>query len=451
VGYSNPSEPLLPVEPAPPSKLKWWILLGGIAAAGLTAAAVILLSHKEAPPPPEEGAAPTTTDRPATRVPGAEAGKPRTVDPRDRSEEKEAKALYDAAEAFERAEPAEFEKRIARWREVVTKFPTSGWAAKADERHRAATASLQKFLDREFESTRKDAQSLSAAGHFVDAIEAIQTYRAAQTRDILKRRADMEIAAIENASRLAFNESASKAKELAAKGDHAGASAVFESIVKGAIPEVASRCQKAIAQLRTAAAAASEYEQARKADSARRALREEVVPKVLAFVRARQYEEALKELSAAAGAAGNAALKDEIVAERASIADASSFWEAFLKSLRGKSGQDVTLLLADGKRMAGKIARIQPDRVVLDVGDGTAEVPLDKLHADLLVGWTIGKGLPPEDGVTYVKAALFFFCDGRDDLARLYLATARELNGPVDPAEKVFREGFLRAAIPVKK
>jgi hypothetical protein len=450
VGFSPPSEPLLPVEAPPSSKLKIRLLLGGAAAAVLTAAVGIFIARKE-PPPAGEAAAPTTQDRPAARIPGAEPWKDKPADPRDRSEEKEAKSLYDAADAFERAEPAEFEKRITRWREVVTTFPSSTWAQKADGRHRAATASLQKFLDREFESTRKDALSLSAAGHFVDAIEAIQAYRAGQSRDILKRRADVEIAAIENASRLAFNEAASKAKDLAAQGDLARASAVFESIVKGSIPEVASRCHKAIAQLRTAAAAAAEFEQVRKADAARRALREEIIPKVLAFVRARRYEDALKELSAAAEAAGSAALKDEIVAERTAVADASSFWEAFLKSLRGRSGQDVTILLSDGKRLAGKLSRIQPDRLVLDVPDGTTELPLDKVHADVLVGWTIGKGLPPEEGLTYVKAALFFFCDGRDDLARLYLATARELSGPVDPAEKIFREGFLRAAISATK
>ena len=35
--------------------------------------------------------------------------------------------------------------------------------------------------------------------------------------------------------------------------------------------------------------------------------------------------------------------------------------------------------------------------------------------------------------------------------ARLYLATAKELNGPADAAEKVFRGGFLRAAASAKK
>jgi hypothetical protein len=133
------------------------------------------------------------------------------------------------------------------------------------------------------------------------------------------------------------------------------------------------------------------------------------------------------------------------------VADASSFWEAFLKTLRAKTGQDAVLLLADGKRLSGRIARIQTDRVVVETGDGAAEAPLDKLHPDLLVGWTLGRSLPAEEAVSYVKAALFFFCEGRDDLAKLYLATARELNGRSDEAEKVFREGFLRAAMAIKK
>ena len=56
---------------------------------------------------------------------------------------------------------------------MVTSFPTSTWARKADEKHRSTSAALQAFLDREFESTRKDAQALAAAGHYVDALETM--------------------------------------------------------------------------------------------------------------------------------------------------------------------------------------------------------------------------------------------------------------------------------------
>ena len=38
----------------------------------------------------------------------------------------------------------------------------------------------------------------------MDAIDTIKTFKAAQSRDLLKRRADLEIGILENSSRLAF-------------------------------------------------------------------------------------------------------------------------------------------------------------------------------------------------------------------------------------------------------
>ena len=433
------SEPLLGVEPEGPPKKTLFLPLA-IGAVALVAISVALVVAFRSPAPVAEPAAPAP-DPPKIARPKAEA-------PRENGDDRRAKELFEKAEAFERAEPAEYEKRIAHWKDVVTGFPTSTWARKADEKLRTAAASLQTFLEREFDSTRKDAQSLSAAGHYVDAIETIQNYKSSQTRDALKRRADLEIGAIQNACRLSYNEASVRAKDLAIKGDYPGALALFESLGGSAIPEVAAKCKTAVDQLTAATAAHARHVESRKGEDARKAFRQEVAPRLLAFVRARQYDEALRELSAAAALPANSVLREEIAAERASVADASSFWEAFLKTAKSKVGQEATVLLADGKRLSGKIARMHGDRIVLESGD---EVPMDKLHADLLVGWTLGRSLAAEEAVTYVKAALFFFCDGHDDLAKLYLATARELNGRIDEAEKVFREGFLRAAMAPKK
>jgi hypothetical protein len=440
----TPDEPLLPVEPPRPSRRKLLVAAAAAAVVLLGLGGVLLLRRGE-----------STADSPASEPPDAAA--PRTPKPAllrresdapksEDAEERRARERYEAAEAFERAQPGEFEQRIARWREVVTQHPTTSWAKKADERYRAASASLQTLLDREFEGTRRDAQALAAAGHYVDAIEALQSYRSAQTRDLLKRRAEVEISALENACRLAYNEASSKARDLAARGNFAAALPLFEAVAEGAIPEVAARCRKSAEELRAAAAARERFEESRKGEDARRAFREEVAPKILALVRARRYDDALRELGAAAAAPANAPIKDDLAAERASLVDASAFWEAFLKALRGRVGQDASLLLVDGRKVSGRIARLQDDKIVVEGGDAPAEVPLDRLHADLLVGWTLGRTLPAEDGLTYVKAALFFFCEGRDDLARVYLATAKELNGPAEAAEKVFRGGFLRAA-----
>src|SRR5882672_2147306 len=446
----SPAEPLLPTEPDRPSQLKLWVALGAAGLLLAAGAASMLLPRNSSAPSETSAAGPGESSAAKTEKAGP-GRRPTDAPAADTGEELEARRLYEAAEAFERAEPGEYGKRIARWREVMTKHPTTSWARKADDRQRAASTSLQALLDHEFDGTRKDAQSLAAAGHYVDAIETLLAYRHAQTRDLLQQRADVEISALENASRLTYNEAAAKARTLADKGDYATAVPVFESVARGAIPEVAERCRKSIGELQQAAAERERFDQSRKGEDVRRAFREETAPKLLALVRARRYEEALKEMSAAAASAPNAAIKDEILAERASVVDASSFWEAFLRALRGRTGQEASLLLVDGKRVSGKISRVQEDRVVLEPGETAAEAPFDRLHADLLVGWTIGKTLPAEEGLTYVKAALFFFCDGRDDLARLYLATARELNGPADAAEKVFRGGFLRAAAASRK
>jgi hypothetical protein len=441
-------EPLLPVEPEGPAR-KTVVAAVVVAAVVLITVGGTLVLVLRGSPAPVESTAPTESAAPVTERP--KSGKTGPVAPRDNGEDRHAKELYDKAQAFEVAEPGEHEKRMAHWREVVTTFPTSSWARQADERLRAATASLQTFLEREFESTRKDAQSLSAAGHFVDAIETIQNYRSSQTRQSLKSRADLEIGAIQNACRLSFNETSARARELASKGNYPGAVALFNTLGESAIPEVAAKCKTAVGQLETAAAAYARHGETRKGEEIRRAFRQEAAPKILGLVRSKQFDDALRELSAASGNPANAGIKDELAAERASVADASSFWEAFLKTARAKTGQDAVVLLADGKRLTGKIARIQADRIVVDTGDGASEAPFDKLHADLLVGWTLGRSLPAEEAVSYVKAALFFFCEGRDDLAKLYLATARELNGRSDEAEKVFRGGFLRAAMGIKK
>src|SRR5438552_3013296 len=189
---SHPTEPLLPVEPETPSRLKLWFVIAGLGAAA-AAIVVAVLALRGGDRPSADLAGPVSAARDAARTSSKDPGGiPPGGESRDATEERQSKELYDAAAAFERAEPAEYEQRAARWREVVTKFPTSSWARKADEKQRATSASLQAFLDREFESVRKDAQALAAAGHFGDALDAIQAFKSAQTRDLLKRRADVE-------------------------------------------------------------------------------------------------------------------------------------------------------------------------------------------------------------------------------------------------------------------
>ena len=410
-----------------------WLAIGGLGAAVAVAVAiVVLLSPKDEPAP---AALPEPPPAPRAAAPrAAPAAAP--VPARDDSA---AQKLFARAEATERSSPGDYEKAMKAWREVFAAHPGTAWAKRAEEKYRAASEALATFLEREFESARKGASALAAAGHFADAIEAVRAYQKEQPREDLRRRADAEIASLENQSRAAYNEAVREAQQLVKAGKVDEAAALLEIPAKGGIPEVAARGEAALAELRKLGGEARKALETGRTEEARRALREKAAPRMLAAVRARRYEEALRELDPAA--------PDPAVAEeRAAIVAASQFWEAFLKAARGRTGQETALLLDGGGRLSGKLISVTTDRITLEGPAGTADAPLDKVHADQVVAWTIGKTLPSDDAATCVKAALFFFCEGNDEVARLYLATALEKGADIAPAERVFRSGFLRSA-----
>ena len=101
-----PSEPLLPVEPETPSRLKLWLVLAGAALAAV-ASMVGLFAGRGTRPSPAEAPVPESAARSGTRPPKTESAAT-PVDPSlEASEERRAKDLYDAAEAFERTEPGD--------------------------------------------------------------------------------------------------------------------------------------------------------------------------------------------------------------------------------------------------------------------------------------------------------------------------------------------------------
>jgi hypothetical protein len=443
-----PEEPLLPVEEPRKISLKLWLLAGGAVVALGGVAAILVFRSSPAPAnvesvatPRDTASAPGTPKDPSTKK----------ADPRAKpleAEEKAAQELYSAAEAFDRANPGEPEKVAPKYLEVFHHHPTTTWGRKAEHKARQLQQALEASLERDFQGVRKDAETLAAAGHHVDAVETVQNYLKEQTKETLRRRAEREIVSLQNGSREAFNRAAQQARGLAKKGEYAEAIAMFETLKEGAILEVSERCTTAIVQLREAAKGSDASALAKQAEEAHKAFREGAAPKALLLFRARRYEEGLKEFDAAAADPGVAPLKDDLARERAAIVQAAAFWEAFLKTLRAKASQDVTIASTNPKepRTVGKLARLGPDRAVIDTGDATAEVMFDKIHLDQVAAWSIGKTLPADDASTYVKAALFFWLDGHDDLARTYLATALEMGADITEPERVFREGLLRAA-----
>ena len=435
---SHPPPPGLPPDETP-RRAPWKPIaaLGG--AVAVAVAIIVFLSPKDAPPSPADPA-PIEDPRPARPTSAVAPARTSSAPP---TSDAGAQKLFAQAEAVERS--GDPEKSMKAWREVFTKHPGTSYARQAETRYRAAHDALAASLEREFETARKGAAAHASAGRYAAAIEALRAYQKEQPREALRQRADVEIASLENHSRAVFNEAVRAAQALTKEGKVDEAIALFETPAKGGIPEVAARSAAAIADLRKLAEESARVTDAKKSEETRRALREKVAPKVLAAVRARRYEEALRELDAA----GN---DPAVLEERAAVLSASQFWDAFLKAARARTAQETSVLLDGNRRMSGKLTSVTADRITLEGPGGSAEAPLDKVHSDQVVAWTLGKTLPTSDAATYVKAALFFFCEGNDEVARLYFATALEKGADLAQPERVFRSGFLRAVTaPAKK
>ena len=287
--------------------------------------------------------------------------------------------------------------------------------------------------DRALEAAKRESDRLAAAGDPAGALAALK-----------KAGALAEAAAFENGLRSGFNETALKAKELAAAGKELEAAALLEARAKNTLPEIAARGAAGARRLR-------EIDERRKAHAtesertaARSALLEELKP-VPAELRARRWPETLARLDAAIADPRFRVLKEELSDERSVLALGAAFHEAFLKLLQARLNQDPALMLLGGSRLHGRLASIQKDRAVVKTGaDDELDVPFDQISADQVVAWTLGGPLSPEDGLTWLKAAMFFYGEGRDDVAALYLATAKEKSAEIDAVERLWREGLLR-------
>jgi hypothetical protein len=378
-------------EATPRSRLP--LLLGGaVVLAGLIVAAAILLVPDEPPPPPADAPA-AAAPAPAPRKPGPAAPAPA---------------------------PA-------------PKAPSLPLPAPAPKPDTAAA-------DRAFEAAVGTSERLAAAG---DAVGALAALRASADP-----RAAAEAAAFQNRLRAAYNDTVSAAKKLADAGKPAEGAALLEARAKGTLPEIAAKAAEAAGRLRKAAADREAHGATEKSEAARKAFREEQGPTLAAALKARRWPEALALLDAAGADPLRAPLRKELSDERSFLALGAALHDAFVKALQSRLNQETSILLVGNARLLGRLLAIENGRaVVATSGETSLDVPLDQVSPDQVVAWTVGKALAPEDGLTWLKAAVFFFGEGRDDLAALYLATAKEKGAEIDEVERLWREGLTRQAL----
>ena len=402
-----------------------------VAGAGLAAAIVVValvVTRSKAEPMPEAPALSLPTD-PAKREP------PKTSIP-GLDEEALARELYDQAERFSKENADKADVALGKFRDVSATYPLTSWAAKARDRAAALEDELGTLFEREFESLRQAAGSKAKEGDIVGALTAIDAYLAGNPKDILCRRAAIERVVIENAARDRFNAAVNQAGSLAKQQKHDEAIALFETMKKGAMADVASACGEEIEKLKAAKVAFAASLMDNNAAAAEEKFRAEAA-KIVPLARSRKFDDAIAAIPAAVDP-----LKALVDRERSALKAAAQFAAAIEAGARSRIGQEVVVRTAD-KPAKGTLTKATATSVTVE----EREVAYADMADDQLIVFAFAKGgLSAAAADSYVKAAMYFFYTGKDALARLELANAKELGAEIADFEAVWRSGLTRTA-----
>jgi hypothetical protein len=330
---------------------------------------------------------------------------------------------------------------------VWLQHPDSPEGRGALDRRRDLEAALERTLEGGFRNVQEETEQCVASGRYRAARERIEAFLDRTPREVLRRRAERERLRIESLARVACSRILAEARERVRKGDFETAARALESFRSDATPGLTDLCDRALTDLREERLRSEEY----RAGAATRAREEEWVVRfrkeLLPKLKERRYGEVLKLLEDARKTEPDSVLQDALDGDRAIVAAASEFWAAMLQTLRGRLNQEISLASVDGPPLAGRLVQLQDDHLILAASGETHPALLSRVHPDELFLLAIGSSLSETDGMSYLKAALFFFCEGRDAAARILLSTAREMKAEIEPFERAFRGGFLRATL----
>jgi len=416
-------------------RLRGWIL-ASVAAAFFIGGC----GGSSAPPPP------APTPPPAARGSGATPEK-RQAETAEPTPEAVAQALLEEAQRLEKSQSDRPDLVLAGFHDVTVRHPFTPAGRKAASRCVELEASLMEGLNREFQVPREAAVKLRKEGRFGDAVAGLRAYLSTATKEILKRRANAEIAFTENEARRLYGEAVKNARESVKRGAVDEAAALLKSASERSTSEVRDGAARDLANLDEYRRAGEARKTAEASEAAQNAFGNRA-HRLLKRLKERAYAEVVTELDLAVKDPALAGCRDRLAADRAAAAAAASFWEAVQKNLKARVNQEVTLITAEGKLIRGTLKRIQENGSALRIEPSPGDVPLESLHPDQILLFAFGRdGLPESSGNSCAAAAMWFFLEGRHDLSRLELATARELGADVDALEAAWRRGFFRAAL----
>jgi hypothetical protein len=413
----------------------------------LIALALLAGCGDSAVPPPPPGTPPAAaTPTTARSTQGTRSSQPVKVQEQESSDEAIAQLLLE--DAGKKGSPDRPDLVMTAHHDVCVRHPFTKAGRKAAARCVEVEADLVKMTDREFAGARDAAEAMRREGRFADAVASVRKYSDSVTKEPLKRRAAAYVAMVENEARGAYVKAVLAARKALAGGAVEEAVKLLKAASEKSTEDVKAAAEGDLVLLDRHGRAEEAKRTKAAEEQALNAFGDRAVY-VLKRVRERAYPEALKDLDAAIADPSLAVCKDRLIADRAAVAAAASFWDAIQKTLKARVNQEVILKKAADKEPAkGILKKVNESGLSVRLDTSSAEIPLAELDSDTLLLLGINRdGLPEDAGASYAAAGIWFFMEGRHDISRLQLATASEMKADLTRLEPAWRQGFLRLAM----
>ena len=323
------------------------------------------------------------------------------------------------ARQWAKAHPAEPLEALGRFRDLAARYPGTAAAraalaeARAIQRSHEAQTEAKSGL---FEACHK-AKQLAAAHRFAAAVELLDEYGAEHREHI--GQVSEERGFILSQAVTTEREQRGKADTLAAAGDHAGAIALYETIIGFGIPKLSARAKREIGLLEARRAEAARKARI-EADHGYLALRLTWAP----LLQARHYEAVETGLRAALGDPKLAPVKAALEAEAGDLAMLRRLWQAAEEGARGlrpKERFSVGGIRGDFAKFADGVISVQASGVL-------CQKPLRELAAPEVLALA-ERALPAKAAASRFAAGLFLLAEGKPKPAARAFAEGKAAGG----------------------
>ena len=324
--------------------------------------------------------------------------------------------LLKSADEYRLDHPEDLAGQLERYNGIVQRFPGRNEAIKASEIAKQIEQEQDREAAAELATLTEKAEALAREKKYGAAAAVFDTF---PERLASKRRRE-ELARLKmsyvNAASEWFDSVKSRADELVAQGKFAEARRVYEPALQSDLPEIQQRAERRVKDIEVEA-----LEAKKRAEETAAAAHRDVMKRLIPFLAARQYAEALAAVDAAIKSGKYPGADATLLQDRADVQRLMAFWRRVAAgAARLKPGEEVSV-----RGIKAPFVGFEGGKLILGAAD--AQVVRDLMDLRAAEAVELAEYAPDKSAdEARLQVALFYICDrdrnlpaARAELARV--------------------------------